>query len=292
MRKSNCLFSKLKSRILLALTVFALAFAVAGCDSPASVSVVPVQINSINDIKGVWEDKSFGNPYEITTVNINDVMMGCFFNIMSDSFVTSKDGYTLIFTQCVQGTQYTPTGNYYVIAVKKYSNGTIDFVCPVDYKSNYTTLSALQSVYTQNYDVEANGNWKSTCASIPEGTPSKVTFYDNSGYLSSKCEFSTTKAAFSMIDNSGGWYEYNTFSPTRDTSKETGNIALYLYGNRSYGADQQYCAIKNEGGTYYVYWYSYDDEEEDNDYMLEGIYPDFMPVVSADNLEKLKQMYQ
>lgn len=70
---------------------------------------------------------------------------------------------------------------------------------------------------------------------------------------------------------------------------------MYLYNpseRQIYGADLNYCAVQNEGGTYYVYWYLYDEDEDDNDTTLENIYPDYMPIVSADNLAKLKQMYQ
>ncbi|MCR5385609.1 MAG: hypothetical protein K6E69_00655 [Treponema sp.] len=296
MRKSNCLFSKLKSRILLALTVFALAFAVAGCDSPAGTGgtkqiplVAAVDAELGNHI-GTWEndDYNYHSEYGISKNKITDAM-GCIFNVVSSSLVTSADGYTLIFCQCANGTQYTPTGYYYIVAVKLNSNGSLDIVCPVDYNEKFTSLSALEEVYVSSYDVEGNGNWKTTCTAA--GT--SITVSDSSGYMS-KCVFTSGNASFSMIGNSG-MSEFDSVTPTRDKNKETGNTVLYLYNpleRQIYGADLNYCAVKNEAGTYYVYWYLYDEDEDENYTILEDMYPDDMPIVSADNLAKLKQMYQ
>lgn len=306
MKKSHCLFSNLKNKFLLALAVIAMAFAFTGCPNPTvpgaqggdngsqTIPLVSAVNAELGDIAGTWENNDYGHSeYRITSSTITDAMMNCSYNIVSPSTVTSADGYTLIFTQCAQGTEWTPAGNYYVIAAKLNSNGSLDISCPLDYSVNYTSLSALQEVYTSSYGVEANRNWTTTCTAVGGGTPTSVTVFDGSGYMT-KAEFASGNLTFSMMGNSG-LDEYDSFIPTRDTSKEIGNIVLYLYNaseRQIYGADLNYCAVKNVNGTKYVYWYIYDDEEDENDYMVESIYPDYMPLVSDDNLTALQQMYQ
>lgn len=289
MRKSNCLFSKLKSRILLALTVFALAFAVAGCGNPSSTGVheiplVPAVEGVPDEFLGRWSDDNYApSQFEIEKSVITDVLTPCVYNVVSSQTVNGADGYTFIYCQCAQGTDYTPTGYYYVVALKKDGNKT-HISCPLDFNNRITSLSELQSVYTENSTIAMN--YAPIC--------SKVVANNNVTVMAAmvQCAFTenSTSISMPMVD---GWYVYDSFTPTRDKNKETGTTVLYLYNSSErqvYGADLNYCAVKNEGGTYYVYWYLYD--EDDNDAMLEDMYPDDMPIVSADNLAKLKQMYQ
>lgn len=300
MRKSNCLFSKLKSRILLALTVFALAFAVAGCDSPAGTGGTK-QIPLVAAVEGMpdvfvdyWQDKIYGVCYDITKTSIIDVNMNCVFNVVSTETVQSQDGWTLVFCQCASGTQWTPKGYYFAVGVKA-SGNEILISCPLDSNEKFTSLEDLEGVYTSSYTI--GYNMSSTCRKTQKGSEAIVLF--DGTWSMSRCEFTSNLVSVSMIKSSG-WEIEDSFVPTRDTSKETGNIVLYLYNpseRQIYGADLNYCAVKNEGGTYYVYWYLYDEDEDDNDatleYMYEGMVTENdMPVVSADNLAKLKQMYQ
>lgn len=297
MRKSNCLFSKLKSRILLALAVFALAFAVAGCDSPAGTGGTK-QIPLVAAVEGVpdeflgrWSDDNYApSQFEIEKSVITDVLTPCVYNVVSSQTVNGADGYTFIYCQCAQGTDYTPTGYYYVVALKKDGNKT-HISCPLDFNNRITSLSELQSAYTENSTIAMN--YAPIC--------SKVVANNNVTVMSAmvQCSFTENSTIISM-QKVDGWDVYDSFTPTRDKNKEKGNIALYLYNpseRQIYGADLNYCAVKNEGGTYYVYWYLYDENEDENYSILEDMYEGMlsdndMPIVSADNLEKLKQMYQ
>ena len=120
----------------------------------------------------------------------------------------------------------------------------------------------------------------------------KVTVAD--GMYMTKCEFTQDNVKISMIDNNYNFQEVDHFTPTRDTSKEQNGIVLYLYNaseRQNYGADLNYCAVKNVNGTDRVYWYLYDEDEDGNDYTFEGIYPDYMPVISSENRARLNRIY-
>lgn len=285
MRKSNCLFSKLKSRILLALTVFALAFAVAGCDSPASVNHSP-----FSEFIGLWENSSYGSIYEISGSKITDVLMDCEFDVLDEDPVLSADGYTLILCQCSKGTSYTPTGNYYTVALKRNGNG-MEISCPLDYNLTFTSVDELKNAYTSSYTIGTNGT--TACVRRPA---KKVTVFDESGYMT-KCDFIPGNISVSMWNS--GWGVYDSFMPTRDKSKEDGNVKLYLYDSseRDLVGDLHYCEVVDENGTYYVYWYHYDEDEDDNDSTLEMMFDgtfgsNCMPIVSETYLTKLKSLYK
>ncbi|MCR5612185.1 hypothetical protein [Treponema sp.] len=178
MKKSHCLFSNLKNKFLFALAVIAMAFAFTGCPNPTLIAnneAYTGSINSIEDVKAVWEnnDWNYHSEYGISTTEITDAM-GCVFRIASNTLVTSSDGYSLIFTQCAKGTEWTPAGNYYAIAVKLNINGSLDIVCPCDYKEKYTSLNALQEVYVSSYNVEANASGITNCTKMEGKTPSSV----------------------------------------------------------------------------------------------------------------------
>lgn len=289
MRKSNCLFSKLKSRILLALTVFALAFAVAGCDSPAG-TVGPVEVTWAN-ITGTWQDIAYGNYYEISETKINDVMMDCEYEVKSSNFVISADGYSFIFCKCTKGTSWTPKDYYFTVAVKLFSNGKIKLICPMNYNDRYSSLSELEQQYTESSTIGTN--WCSDCKKAGNG----VTVFDANAYMS-KCDFRENFVSVSM-QGVDGWGVYDSFMPTRDKSKEDGNVKLYLYDSseRDLVGDLHYCEVVDENGTYYVYWYHYDEDEDDNDSKLEMMFDgtfgsNCMPIVSETYLTKLKSLYK
>lgn len=136
MRKSNCLFSKLKSRILLALTVFALAFAVAGCDSPAGwVSPVEVELTELQQYVGTYKtsglivetmelySSEIRIPWDPTWGDTADGYSG----FKGDFVKLYKKGtrFYLIY-QLTNGTDFTPTGSYCVAEIIPSSNGKLD----------------------------------------------------------------------------------------------------------------------------------------------------------------------
>lgn len=118
----------------------------------------------IQDCVGTWvnDDGGWHSEYVISEEFVKDLSMNCEFKIASKNSVTSKDGCTLIFTECTKGTTYTPAGNFYIVAVKM-ADGKLLISCPIDYSSTYTTLVALQEKYTADYDVAENSNGFTVC---------------------------------------------------------------------------------------------------------------------------------
>ncbi|MBP5401910.1 MAG: hypothetical protein J6Y36_02000 [Treponema sp.] len=284
MKKFNYFFSILKSRIVLVFAVIALAFATSGCDSPATVSYSP-----ISEFIGQWENDSYGSVYEISESKIIDMLMDCAFDIVDENPVLSADGYTLFLCKCSKGTSYTPAGNYYAVALKM-SGNYLDISCPLDYDLTFTSIDQLKGAYTPSYTIGTNGT--TTCSKL---SVYKISVTDDTKFMM-KCDFAKNNVSVSMM-GVDGFSEYDSFTPTRDKSKETGNVVLYLYNSLERqvdGTDLNYCSVVDENGTYYVYWYLYDEDEDDNDPNLEMMYDgtfgeNLMPIVSGENLTKLKE---
>lgn len=112
----------------------------------------------------------------------------------------------------------------------------------------------------------------------------------------SKLIFTESEVELQMMKSSS-WETYYgfKFAPSRNKSKETGNVVLYLYNasESSYTGDLMYLKVINKGDNNdgVVYCYMYDDEEEDNDSILEFMYPDNMPVLTSEQITKLKNAY-
>ena len=124
-----------------------------------------------DEFLGTWENNDGGwhSEYILKKNQINDVSMGVIYNVVSDTTVTSDDKYILIFCQVAKdsGTQWTPSGYFYVAAVKK-NNTKIDICCVVDPSSVYKTIDELKIKYTAEYSVTENGNFYTTCDFVPK----------------------------------------------------------------------------------------------------------------------------
>lgn len=138
-----------KSQIILALflSVFLITW-FASCAPEARIN--PDYIGTWEKYSGVWHSE-----YTITSSKIIDVSVVCEYTIRSSSPVVTLQGYTLFLCECTKGTEWTPKGNYYAVAIKM-DNGTLSISCPLDYTQTYTSLSALEAVYDENYDVGSN----------------------------------------------------------------------------------------------------------------------------------------
>lgn len=236
---------------------------------------------------GTWVNDDYGwhSEYAVTANQINDKSMNVIYNVVdTSSVVETKTGYTLVFCQVAEGsgTQYTPAGNYYAIALK-IEGGMLNITCPLDYAENYKSLSELKAVYTASHDIQiGTANYITVCSKPEEA----VSVSDEYG---TTVKFTKDKISYLMM-TIDGLDEAESIVPVRDTSKETGKVLFYAYGNRSLAGDLEYVAVKDEDGTYYVYWYTYDDDEEDNIY--EVMYPDFMPTVTAEQLAAIKALFE
>lgn len=151
-------------RLLVAALVIgaAVVTGVTSCTPPAVTN--PTLAPEIQACVGTWvnDDGGWHSEYVISEEFVKDLSMNCEFKIASKKSVTSKDGCTLIFTECTKGTTYTPAGNFYIVAVKM-ADGKLSISCPIDYSSTYTTLVALQEKYTADYDVAGNSNYFTVC---------------------------------------------------------------------------------------------------------------------------------
>lgn len=245
---------------------------------------------------GTWVNDAFGykSVYILEKSKITDKSMNCAFNVVSDTPVQILDDYILILTQCVQGTDYTPAGFYYAIALKKIGD-TLNISCPLDYSLKISSLSELKERFNSSYDPEFNvSNYYTVC------TPENETIDIENSDMGLRVSFSKKEVAMYGLSIDGyEIYDDTPFTPKRDKSKEDDNTLLYLYSeiDRSLVADLMYVAVKVTGdGEKVVYYYVYDEEEGDEDtynYYEEYWDEDFMmfPTVSDTQLAELKEMF-
>ncbi|WP_318663640.1 hypothetical protein [Treponema sp.] len=154
-------------------------FVIAGITSctPPSGSSVADQITYLDAVEGVpdsfletWEnnDNGWHSEYDVSKTQINDCMSKVLYNVVSNSTVTTTDGYTLVFCQVAEGsgTSYTPAGNYYVVGLKL-SGDSLIICCPLYYSSVYKTLGSLTKKYTSAFKLEGSGNYCTVCTKKP-----------------------------------------------------------------------------------------------------------------------------
>ncbi len=253
----------------------------------SSITYLEAKNGVPEEFQGTWVNDVYGwhSEYAVSANQINDKSMSVLYNVVSEETVITTEGsWTLVFCQVAEGsgTQYTPAGNYYAIALKL-SGGMLNISCPLDYSANYKSLSELKAVYTASHDIEmGSANFYTVC----DKQEAAVSVSDEYG---TTVKFTKDKISYLMM-SVAGLDEAESIVPVRDTSKETGNILFYAYGDRSLAGDLEYVAIKNEEGSYYVYWYTYDEDEDENAY--EVMYPDFMPTVTEEQLAAIKALFE
>ncbi len=106
---------------------------------------------------GTWEnnDYDYHSEYKIAKDKISDAM-NCEYQVLTETLVKSTDGYYFIFTKCIKGTEYTPEGNFFAIAVKLDVDNKLHIICPMDYTETFTSLEALQERYTTSSNIGMN----------------------------------------------------------------------------------------------------------------------------------------
>lgn len=191
-----------------------------------------------DEFLGTWENNDWGHSEYILKKNqINDVSMGVIYNVVSDTTVTSDDKYILIFCQVAKdsGTQWTPSGYFYVAAVKK-NNTKIDICCVVDPSSVYKTIDELKIKYTAEYSVTENRNFYTTCDFVPkfrtpvEGVPDEFTGTIKDPKYGSQYNLTKTQIIDVMMS-----VTYNVISDTVITSAD--------------GCALIFCQVAQEKGT-------------------------------------------
>jgi len=287
---------KVMRRITALLLASVLVFGFASCNfdddndkkSPAPAAVT-YGTASYSDFYGAWENNDGGwhSEYVVSSTMIKDNGMGVYFDVKEVAGVESKYGYTLVFCQVAEGhgTAYTPAGNFYALALKL-SDGKLSICCPLDYAQNFTTLDALKAYYPATCDIKiGTSNFVTLCTVLEPSDPS-VTVSDEYGTTVS---FKADNVSCTMA-GVGGSSEVASFTPVRDTSKETGDVLFYVYSSadRSLVADLLYIAVKKSGDKNVVYLYVYDEDEEENTY--EPLYPDFMPEMTDEQLAQLNTL--
>ena len=124
-----------------------------------------------DDLLGSWEnnDNGWHSEYVVSKNQINDKSMSVLYNVVSDSTVTTTDGYILFFCQVAEGsgTEYTPAGNFYAVGMKL--NGkSLKICCPLDYLSVCTTLEELQNKYPSSYTFAGSSSGETICTRMGE----------------------------------------------------------------------------------------------------------------------------
>lgn len=226
---------------------------------------------------GTWEATNYaGDIYQISKSKISSTYMEM--NVVSDTVITTSEGYTIVFCQVPQGkgSTYTPDGYLYATAFKV-NGANIDFCFQLDSQSIFKSVADLKAKYNSEYKIGAN--FFATYKKISTNSSAKqpVTLTDSTGYMT-QIKFEENKVTLLMM-NASGWGEYDSFTPKKETKSGT-SLYLYSEADRSLVGDLHYLQINNDGS---IYWYLYDDDEEDNDSTIEFC-EDFMPEVSSDDL--------
>lgn len=124
-----------------------------------------------NDLLGSWKNNDYGwhSEYVVSKNQINDKSMSVLYNVVSDSTVTTTDGYILFFCQVAEGsgTEFTPAGNFYAVGMKL-EGESLKICCPLDYLSVCTTLEELQNKYPSSYTFAGSGNYETVCTRMGE----------------------------------------------------------------------------------------------------------------------------
>lgn len=243
------------------------------------------------DYVGVWENIGYGSTYKISETKIIDAQMKCEFQIVDSTPVNVADNYILILTECTKGTEYTPAGNFYAIALKKIGD-TLNISCPLDYSLKISSLSELKERFNSSYDPEIGvKNFVTECTPKTEAS---LTVYE-SEYYSYRVVIKPNLVTYAEEDANHNYVVDDDYSfiPKRDMSKEKGDISFYLYSesDRTYGGDLVYMAVRDTGDdTNAIYYYVYDDEEEDS--IWEWIWDaEMYAEISDDDLAELKEMF-
>lgn len=152
----------------LILSCFVIAV-ITSCTQPVGGYSPQINFNP-DDLLGSWENNDWGHSeYVVSKNQINDKSMSVLYNVVSDSTVTTTDGYILFFCQVAEGsgTEYTPAGNFYAVGMKL-EGESLKICCPLDYQSVLTTLEELQNKYSSSYNFAGSGNYETVCTRMGE----------------------------------------------------------------------------------------------------------------------------
>lgn len=138
-----------------------------------AVSYLPAVNGVSKEFVAVWENNEYGHcEYKVEQDKINDSISKVIYNVVSSSTVTeTTSGYTLVFCQVAEGsgTDYTPAGNFYAIALK-ISGDNLYISCPLDFAEEFKSLAALQAYYTadKDYGIGVSGpkNFVTVCTKM------------------------------------------------------------------------------------------------------------------------------
>ena len=139
-----------------------------------AVSYLPAVNGVSKEVVAVWENNDWEHcEYKVEQDKINDGMSKVIYNVVSSSTVTETTGYTLVFCQVAEGsgTDYTPAGNFYAIALK-ISDDKLYISCPLDFAEEFKSLAALQAYYTadKDYGIGVSGpkNFVTVCTKMSD----------------------------------------------------------------------------------------------------------------------------
>lgn len=285
--------------VLASIFIFASCMPPAGNPAPAPENPDPkpeVKIEYLqakdgisSEFIGTWNGSYSGEVYTVTENKISDAF-GMELNVVDKTPVVTTEGWTLVFCQIPEGkgTAWTPAGNLYAAAFMA-DGEKLKFISQLDWESDYKTLDAIKAAYTTDYQIGIN-SFSICTKEVPNKEPI-ITLTDSTGYMT-QVKFEKSKITLNMMKNTG-FEEYTSFVPTRDKSKESENVLLYLYDadQRNYVADLHYAKIEKSDDGNTIYWYEYDDDEEGNDATIDFC-NESMPVVSASDLEKIISLYE
>ena len=290
-------------RLLLAASFACSLFVFSGCMQPLGDEEeggVADRLISSDLITGTWVNLTYGEKYEVLTSGYNNYShYDSSYNLHpTDWFLyyatvnvyvkkTSENtGY--VYSQFNDSTHIgsgATVNQWYAFHYKNLSTNSVQI--SQAYKAGgMAACNTLEQAVTE-FTI-ANGYYErySTCVKDENGFPIGV--MDSLGYMSNLV-FERNKVTLMMMNTD--WAEYDSFIPWRDTNKETGDVALYLYDRtqRSYGVDMHYLKINKNGTCYYYLYDEEEDEEGDgNDSIISSI---SMPTLSSAQITRLKNVY-
>ena len=228
-------------RLLLAASFACSLFVFSGCRQPLGDEEeggVADRLISSDLITGTWVNLTYGEKYEVLTSGYNNYShYDSSYNLHpTDWFLyyatvnvyvkkTSENtGY--VYSQFNDSTHIgsgATVNQWYAFHYKNLSTNSVQI--SQAYKAGgMAACNTLEQAVTE-FTI-ANGYYErySTCVKDENGFPIGV--MDSLGYMSNLV-FERNKVTLMMMNTD--WAEYDSFIPWRDTNKETGDVALYLY---------------------------------------------------------------